>query len=621
MKNKFIHRTAAGLLALTIVAGASSAAVTAKAADEPQMTLLIAAAPASTVSFDAETGVLTLSGKINKRELVAFREFENVKSIVAEEGTVLPEDSHGLFMSFYRTKSIDLSAADTSAVTNMQRMFRGCIALETLDISSFDTSSVTNMAEMFYDCRLLTELDMTGFDTSNVTDMSHMFTKCESLESIDLSGFDTSNVTSMHNMFGECRAMTDIDLSSFDTANVEEMHYMFENCTQLKNIDLSSFDTSAAKDMTRMFSNCSKLEELDLSGFSTENVITSASMFDGCKTLNELTLGSGFRRVSLPMKLRNESGYGWVNTNSPAASVSGTGRYAEFINSGKNTYIYTASTSVITGASIILDGSIGITFHVALNDTLSAEQKAGAYVVFTGNCDENGEKTTVWKNKAVCHVSAKNMTDTITATLYVDGKAIDTKQLSVKDYADRILADPVNYAAEQDIVKAMLNYGGKAQKLFGYSVNKAVDSGIDYTGEEFSYGQTFTKPASIEGLSYYGTSLVLRSKTMIRHYFKLTSGSISDYTFICSGDAAIPKRYNDTDYYYIDSNEINAASLDERVTITVRKGKERMSFRYGAMDYIKDVLDGKDEQSQELKDTALALYWFNKAAATYSSSK
>ena len=108
---------------------------------------------------------------------------------------------------------------------------------------------------------------------------------------------------------------------------------------------------------------------------------------------------------------------------------------------------------------------------------------------------------------------------------------------------------------------------------------------------------------------------------MIRHYFKLTSGSISDYTFICSGDAAIPKRYNDTDYYYIDSNEINAASLDERVTITVRKGKERMSFRYGAMDYIKDVLDGNDEQSQELKDTALSLYWFNKAAATYSSSK
>ena len=50
--------------------------------------------------------------------------------------------------------SIDLSAFDTSEVTNMGGMFTGCSSLTNLDVSNFDTSKVTNMSNMFLNCMI-----------------------------------------------------------------------------------------------------------------------------------------------------------------------------------------------------------------------------------------------------------------------------------------------------------------------------------------------------------------------------------------------------------------------------------------------------------------------------------
>lgn len=661
MKNNLINKTAAGLLALSIAASASAVSTTANAAEAPLA--LTSASFSGTVSYDAENSILTLSGNVERSELLNFDDYNKVKTIVADENTVLPADSHDLFKGFSRTVSIDLSNADTSAVTDMSGMFSGCTALTELNISSFDTSNVTNMSNMFYNCRKLSQLSLDNFNTSSVTDMSHMFSNCENLESLDLSGFDTSEVTSMHNMFGECYKLAALNLSSFNTSKVTEMHLMFDHCTKLAEIDLSSFDTSSVENMSRMFGDCSVLENIDLSSFSTanvtnmafmfyrcrklssvklnsfdtENVTSMQSMFEWCSALKELdlssfstasvnmtaamfgkaaleklTLGRSFSKITRSMKLRNSAELGWINAKNPDVTVSGTDDYAVFENNGKNTYLYTEASSFISGASLTLDGSIGINFYAALTDA----QKSGAYIIFSGNCDENDQKISIKNKKAVCHVSAKNMCDTITATLYVNDAPADTKSISVKKYADTILSDPVNYAEEQDIVKAMLNYGGKTQKLFGYSTDNSADSGIDYTGSEFSYTSNFVKPADIEGVSYYGSSLILRSRTTLRHYFRIT-GDLSQYSFICNGDVAYPKQYNDTEYYYIDCTDLSAADLDAKTTVTIRKGKERMTLRYSTLDYVKSVIAEDSTQSQEVKDASLALYWYYKASNAY----
>ena len=198
------------------------------------------------VSFNEATGELTLSGSVSREEILKYASDGNVTSIVAKEGTKLPEDCCELFSASYWPilLKIDITGADTSGVTDMSSMFNGCTYIRELDVSGFDTSRVTNMESMFVNCVMVENLDTSGFDTSNVTDMSEMFRECRYLKTIDLSGFDTSKVTDMHAMFSACMSLQDPDFTSFDTSNVTDMGAMFDRCYSIKILDISTFDTS-----------------------------------------------------------------------------------------------------------------------------------------------------------------------------------------------------------------------------------------------------------------------------------------------------------------------------------------------------------------------------------------
>ena len=141
-------------------------------------------------------------------------------TIGGKGGIIANESMIEYFASFNKMTSIDLSAFDTSEVTNMRWMFAGCSSLTSLDVSKFDTSNVTNMSDMFNSCDNLTSLDVSNFDTSNVINMYGMFAFCSSLTSLDVSNFDTSKVTEMVTMFCECPAWDKIDQTKFANANV-----------------------------------------------------------------------------------------------------------------------------------------------------------------------------------------------------------------------------------------------------------------------------------------------------------------------------------------------------------------------------------------------------------------
>ena len=135
--------------------------------------------------FDAETGTLTLKGNVIKNDVIQYSG-TGVKSVVAEEGAVLPQSCLGMFQRFQSAETIDLSKADTSKVTDMNGMFSECIMLKKLDLSGFDTSNVTDMCAMFSECYALESLDLSSFNTSKVKDMSQMFLACRALRSLDL---------------------------------------------------------------------------------------------------------------------------------------------------------------------------------------------------------------------------------------------------------------------------------------------------------------------------------------------------------------------------------------------------------------------------------------------------
>ncbi len=186
-------------------------------------------------------------------------------TIGGKGGIIANESMINYFSGFNKMTSMDLSALDTSEVTNMSLMFYSCSSLTNLDVSNFDTSQVTDMIHMFAFCSSLTSLDVSNFDTSQVTNMYGMFRDIRVLTSLDLSNFDTSKVTNMGDMFSGCSSLTSLDLSNFDTSKVTIMTFMFDGCISLTNLDLSSFDTSNVTGMFRMFRNTKNLIQIIVS--------------------------------------------------------------------------------------------------------------------------------------------------------------------------------------------------------------------------------------------------------------------------------------------------------------------------------------------------------------------
>ena len=213
-------------------------------------------------------------------------------TIGGKGGIIANENMTGYFLGFFSTVlnkvSIDLSALDTSEVTDMRYMFAGCSSLTSLDLSNFDTSEVTDMNSMFGGCSGLTNLDVSNFDTSKVTSMGDMFSRCESLTSLDVSKFNTSKVTNMSAMFYACNSLTSLDLRNFDTSNVTDMSAMFNGYNSLTSLDVSKFDTSKVTNMETMFSGCRNLTSLDVSNFDTSKVTRMGSMFYHCSSLTSL---------------------------------------------------------------------------------------------------------------------------------------------------------------------------------------------------------------------------------------------------------------------------------------------------------------------------------------------
>ena len=211
-------------------------------------------------------------------------------TIGGKGGIIANESMIGYFYCFDKMTSIDLSALDTSEVTDMRNMFEYCSKLTSLDVSKFDTSQVTDMENMFFDCMGLTSLDVSKFDTSEVTNMSSMFLYCNSLTSLDLSNFNTPKVTSMNDMFHSCSRLTSLDVSKFDTSKVTDMRNMFYDCSSLTSLDVSNFDTSNVTSMSYMFKSCSSLTSLDFRKATFDKVTSPDNMFYGTSsTINIIT--------------------------------------------------------------------------------------------------------------------------------------------------------------------------------------------------------------------------------------------------------------------------------------------------------------------------------------------
>lgn len=571
------------------------------------------------------------------------------------------QDASSLFVNDYALTEVTGLCISSPRLRTVAQMFNNCYALPSVDLSQIRTDGVEEFNGMFNSCTALTELDLSGFSTGNAITMGSMFEYCTNLRQIDLSSFDFSKVESMYSMFGSCSSLRSVKFGAgVNTARIQDMSYMFSSCKRLRDLDLRDFTTGANTNLRNMFVGCADLTELDLRGFTVGSSTDVSGMLEGTSHLKKLMLGPGITGITKKMNLAS-SDFGWVNAAAPDTVLSGTvltsqNSQAVFDNDGTNTYLNKGRYGEITGTTLTLlkDGSIGLRFYAKLSDCLTAEEQALSDVWFfiyapgEGNSDHyRAAKDADGRYYVTVNVPAKHMADKIEADLYYYSRKVtgldegeepytgeywqgevDRVFYTVRNYADELLADPVKYAKEQNAVKAMLCYGGAAQRHFGnYDPNMpftspCADLGISYTGPSVTYSSEYVKPAPLAGLAYYGSSAVLESMLIQRHYFSLKSGSIGDYDFTAGGNTAVPVQYEDTDLYYIDSQGIPAMLLDQAMTVSAvskTDPSKKISFRYSVLDYIRIGL-ATDQLTGTAAETAKALGDLAVEAALYSKA-
>lgn len=283
-----------------------------------------------------------------------------------------------------------------------------------------------------------------------------------------------------------------------------------------------------------------------------------------------------------------------------------------------------------TGHTLTLNGDVGVNFFV---DLVGYDKQNAKVVLSWGEGDRAGTETIELKDlteedngyRITANVPACQMTDIITAKLYVGDTLIDENTYSVAEYAryvlsasDLELAPLVGNIADRipllrNLCEAMLYYGGRAQVQFNYRTDDLADDGLlpamldepqGLSGNTFPDGL-----ADVGGISYYGSTLLLESSLVYRLYFTISDQTRLNALSVTMNGQALKRGAKDG-YAYFDVPSLAPAELLSAHTVNFGS----LTATVNAGNYInKAIANGRGA----LPDTVTALYYYSLAASAY----
>ena len=321
----------------------------------------------------------------------------------------------------------------------------------------------------------------------------------------------------------------------------------------------------------------------------------------------------------------------------------------------------------LAGYSLSLTGNIGVNFYMELSNDIVKDDSA--YMNFTlpngttskvyvnGTHEDGSTATTdtTVKNGVTyyvftCEVAAKEMTSDIKAQMIGNNgeKMGKVYTYTVKEYADYILSHMS--AEESDIskatiqlVKGMLNYGGAAQKYFGYKTDKLASDGLTLTGTVFndtSIINNITNEANKASVTCANAKVTFKSA-----YLSLNSTTdlcvsvqFADdvtvkedmFAIWCNTDQISKDQYevtkvNEENCYKITLHGVKASQLNEKYVFYVElSDTEYAGLAYGTNSYAYTVMSSACDNInniESLREVVKALYAYGVCAEEYESYK
>lgn len=265
---------------------------------------------------------------------------------------------------------------------------------------------------------------------------------------------------------------------------------------------------------------------------------------------------------------------------------------------------------------ILLGDDLTMRFYIVVEEgyedsvltvtTPSAEQ---TYTISEMTPDENGYYV------VSVDMAAAQMTDAI--TLYMTGSSgeLINKSYTVRDYALALIGGEFSDETKA-LAKQMLNYGAMAQTYFNYNTNALANDGVEVTAATVPAVQKDVGiDGSVDGISFYGASVLFDNKVAVRYYFSAPNG-VEDYTFTV-GDATYEAVQKSGGMYYIDVAGISPDAYNEDILIIVSNENSSMSVTYSPMNYIERMYNA-ESSSAALKALLQSMYGYHEAAVAYA---
>lgn len=276
-----------------------------------------------------------------------------------------------------------------------------------------------------------------------------------------------------------------------------------------------------------------------------------------------------------------------------------------------------------TQQSVSLSGSVSVNIYGNISEeTVANNPNAFVYIEYADGITEKQELADLERvnGKLVVRLdmAAAQMTERVKMRMVLNGETVGAVvETSVREYADVILGGEYS-DTEKELVRAMLNFGARAQKVFGYNLDSLANAGVESDVSSITETKKVQVTGSASGISFKSWTLTLESETTAKLYFTIDANA-SAYTVMLTAPNGNEKQLELEKVgqrYRVKVENICAGYLDDDYTVKVKNiaTGEVLTVTFSATCYVGTVLANPTVYSADIVELVKALKAYADAA-------